>query len=106
MAKHGYSRENLLAICEGAFVPEAEWANRDSADAQRQLGECYALLKAGCKFAVLRGPDLMTDKRTIWVEVQYKGFAHLDYDGPLDKDTYYLPTLARLDSAGSGKDWY
>lgn len=106
MPKLDYSRDDLLAICERAFVPETRWFNRDSASAQRQLGECYALLKAGCNFVVQRGDDgCSTDDHTVWVEVACKGFAHMDYDGPLDRETYYLPTAARLDDR-DGRDWY
>jgi hypothetical protein len=100
-----YTREDLLAICERAFVPQDKWLDRDSSDAQRQLGECYALLKAGCDFAISRGGSLVTDDRTIWVSVVWEGFAHFDWGGPHDRETYYLPTDARLDAVNGG-DWY
>lgn len=94
-------RDELLSICEAAFVPQEHWSNRDSASAQRQLGEAYALLKAGCEYWI--GRD--TDARTIWVTIEYEGFAHKDYDGGLDTDHFYLPTRQRLADA-NGTDWY
>jgi hypothetical protein len=101
-----YTREDLVAICERGFVPEDSWTDRDSSDAQRQLGQCYALLRAGCEFEVLQGKyDLKTDEHTIWVELTFKGFGYFDYDGDLSRETFYLPTVARLD-ARAGKDWY
>jgi hypothetical protein len=96
-----YTREDLLAICECAFVQQEHWYNRDSASAQRQLGEAYALLKAGCEFWI--GSD--TDIRTIWVVITSEGFAHKDYDGGLDTEHFYLPTRERL-AQSDGKDWY
>lgn len=109
MPTEEYAREDLLAICERSFVAHAAWSNRDTADAQRQLGECYALLRAGCDFTVLRGPmglhGLETDDQTVWVEITWKGFAVFDYDGDWDTETYYLPTVARLDLRNGG-DWY
>ncbi|KUM34554.1 hypothetical protein [Arthrobacter sp. EpRS71] len=96
-----YTRDELLAICEASFVPQQHWSNRDSASAQRQLGEAYALLKAGCEFWV--GRD--TDSRTIWLTIEFEGFAHKDYDGGLDTEHFYLPTRERLAGA-QGTDWY
>lgn len=101
-----YTRDDLIGICEQAFTSESSWTNRDSATAHRQLGECYALLRAGCDFSILRGPKLTTDERTVWVKVTFKGFAHFDWGGEYDAELYYLPTLDRLATAGSGRDWY
>jgi hypothetical protein len=106
MTQPEYSRDNLIEICERAFVPQSHWSNRDTSGAQKQLGECYALLRAGCGFRIIRGSDLRTDDRTIWLEVESQGFAHFDYDGGEDYDTYYLPTPERLESSGPGNDWY
>lgn len=33
MAKTDYTREDLIAICERAIVPQDHWRNRDSASA-------------------------------------------------------------------------
>jgi len=51
------TREELIALCEAALVPESEWRNRDSAGAQRQIGEAWALLRAGCPYRILPGTD-------------------------------------------------
>ena len=96
-----YTREELLAICEAGFVPQEHWSNRDTASAQRQLGEAYALLKAGCDYSI--GSD--TNNRTIWAVITFEGFARKDYDGGLDTEHFYLPTRKRLADA-NGTDWY
>jgi hypothetical protein len=104
--KPDYTRDDLIAICERAFVPHAKWSDRDTAFAQRQLGECYALLRAECDFIICRGEhDLKTDDKTVWVEITYRGFGNFDYDGDWDVDTFYVPTIARLDQR-DGQDWY
>lgn len=94
-------RDELISICEAAFVPQEHWSNRDTASAQRQLGEAYALLKAGCEFWI--GPA--SNDQTLWVNIAFEGFAHKDYDGGLDTDHFYLPTRKRLEEA-NGTDWY
>lgn len=114
--KTDYSREDLISICERAVVPECKWHDRDSAEAQKQIGQCWAWLKAGCEFTVQvsthpakRG--CFTDERTIWVEVRAKGFTAFEYgdeDGSgenMDGETFYLPTIARLESRVE-RDWY
>lgn len=98
-----HSREDLLAICERAFTPEAKWRNRDSSAAHRQLGECYALLRAGCPFYVHQD-----DHQTLWVHVEFYGFESFEWgrdEVPRESERYYLPTKARLD-ARDGDDWY
>jgi hypothetical protein len=92
-------------------VPEAKWTNRDSAAAVRQLGDCLALLRAGCDFTIRThensrsGDPCVTDARTIWVDITFRGFAAFEHDGPLENETYYIPTQERIDAAGGG-DWY
>lgn len=105
-----YNREALLAICEASCVEQHKWRDRDSAEAQMQVGKCYALLKAHCDFKVMEGEpkagQCVTDERTIWVEVEYEGFMyHEDPECGRQKDTFYLPTPARLDET-KGEDWY
>ncbi|BBZ65801.1 hypothetical protein MINS_12300 [Mycolicibacterium insubricum] len=99
-----YTRSQLLTICRRASVPESKWHNRDSADAQRQLGEAYALLAAGCDYAIgARSTD-----RTIWVTIWSRGFDWFEdgpSDGNRDAGRYYLPTPERLRNA-NGSDWY
>lgn len=101
----GALRNRLVAICERAFVAEEFWFNRDSAKSQRQLGECYALLRAGCVFELRHDMSGQPDDGTIWVRIWSQGFAHFDWGGGLDEETYYLPDEDRLDRA-DGKDWY
>lgn len=98
------TREDLIAICERAFTPQEKWRNRDSGDAHRQLGECYALLKAGCDFYVRYDGRL----HTWWVTVEYHGFDYFEYgaqEGCTSNEQFYLPTAERLD-ARPGEDWY
>lgn len=98
-------RAALLALCERGFVPQEQWRNRDSSAAQRQLGEAYALLRAGCDFFV----DRQTKHGAHWVVIEFRGFDYFegDYDGrgPLDNERFYIPTAERLD-ANDGGDWY
>lgn len=108
----GYTRAELLAICEKAFVHQDKWRNRDSSHSMRQLGECYALLKAECEFTVLYRNaetsgrfDLSTDARTIWVSIKFRGFSWFEERADLEEETYWLPTPARLEAA-DGEDWY
>jgi len=102
--KENYTREKLLSICERAFVLEDKWSDRDSAEAQKQLGWCYAWLKDGCEFKILHNKKgLCTDEDTIWVEIRADGFQKFDWDGEQDIESFYLPTEKRLKS---GSDWY
>lgn len=106
MSQATYDRDSLISICERAFVPQQHWRNRDTSSAQRQLGEAYALIKAGCEFHILRGDGgIATNDHTIWIQIEFKGFAFFDYDGSTENETYYLPTTQRLDRV-AGKDWY
>jgi hypothetical protein len=98
-----YTRQELIAICERAVVPEARWRNRDSASAQRGVGLAWAWLRAGCEFHFTTDPK--SDDRTIWIEIHAKGFGFFDWGGDKDDELVYLPTPQRLDAAGGG-DWY
>ena len=106
-----YTREDLIKICEQAFVPEDKWHDRDSENAQCKLGECYSLLKAGCDFEVIYEDEVCgTDEYTIWLYIYSKGFMWFedwgeDRDSSKEKHLYYLPTQKRLDEANGG-DWY
>jgi hypothetical protein len=105
-------RGALIALCERAAVPQEHWRNRDTAVAQRQVGEALMLLRAGCEFRILTGsPDgkhynrgLVSNETTTWVEITHHGFDYFE-GGDVDEDTFYIPTEARLDAA-DGKDWY
>lgn len=113
-----YTREDLLKICEQAFVSEDKWHDRDSENAQSCLGECYALLKDGCEFEVVYEEDnhiCETDEDTIWLYIYSKGFMYYESCYPDDteeerkgykeKKHFYLPTQKRLDEV-NGEDWY
>ncbi len=109
-----YTRKELIAICESAFVPEIKWNDRDSESAQCQLGECYALLKAGCDFEIIYEDDICgTDENTIWLYVYSHGFSWFEsFNKPnertrdeMEEHHYYLPTIKRLKEA-NGNDWY
>lgn len=98
-------REELIALCDRALaVSQDDWSNRDTARATMQLGQAYALLRAGCDFYIT---DLKMG--SWWVTITYKGFDYFEGTfegmGPLDDDSFYIPTLERLDSV-QGKDWY
>lgn len=99
-----FTREHLIAIAEAAIVPESQWHDRDSQGAQKQVGECWALLRAGCEFRLSTIEPCVTDERTIWLEIDSVGFSYFE-EGERSEDTFYLPTRASL-AAANGKDWY
>lgn len=99
-----YTREELIVICEQATVPETGWHDRDSYEAQFQVGECWALLRAGCEFDI-HGveSDPATDDQTIWLTTWGKGFSYFENhesgDDPRaykEDELHYLPTPERL----------
>jgi hypothetical protein len=111
------TREDLIAICEAAVVPEKHWHDRDSQAAHVQVGQAWALLGADCHYKLrLRRDDkedrCVTDSDTIWLDIWSKGFTYFEWgeDSTNPKvgrehDTIYLPTPKRL-LAANGKDWY
>ena len=95
-------REALIELCERGFSPQSTWWDRDSASAHRQLGECYALLKAGCEFTI----EPATKYGSHWVRITYRGFDSFEWgEGHEDAEEFYVPTAERLNRA-AGKDWY
>jgi hypothetical protein len=102
----GYTREQLIELCERGIVPESKWLDRDSHGAQSGLGKAWALLRAGCDFRdVSSDSDLSDFGGTVWIRIYSKGFKHFDWDGGLEDDLFYIPTAERLDR-GNGGDWY
>ncbi len=98
-----YAREDLIAICERAIVPFARWSgrNRDTADAQRQLGECWALLKAGCPFRI----EAYAQAGMILVYIDFpEEVGAKPQKEQLKYQRYYLPTVGRLETM-AGLDW-
>lgn len=100
------TREELIALIDRATVPQDQWRDRDSAGAQRQMGEGRALLLAGCDFVICDDKDEYTksDAETWWIDITYKGFDYFEI-GELSTDTLYIPTAKRL-ADRAGKDWY
>jgi hypothetical protein len=99
--------EELIARCEAAVVPVERWSNRDSAGAQRQIGEALVLLRAGAEWREAIDPK--SDERTLWIEITYPGFEAFEC-GRDDRtywadDLFYIPTAARV-AASEGSDWY
>lgn len=111
------NREELLALIRDAFVPQEQWSDRDSERAQRQLGEAFALLTAGCEYTIGRQENVKGDPRTLWVHIWSRGFdwfegtgdpdwdAGSQRDRQLNEHTFYVPTRTRLADA-AGSDWY
>lgn len=103
-----YTREDLLKICEQAFVNTDKWHDRDSYHSQCQLAQCYVLLKDNCDFKVIyedeKHPYCQTDEHTIWLEISATGFDWFE-GGEMATETFYLPTQKRLDEV-NGNDWY
>lgn len=109
-----YTREELIKICQKAFIAQEKWNNRDSASSQIALGSCYALLKAGCYFEIQYTKDstgCSTDENTIWIQFWVHDFSWFEYNEDNAKGTkdhnyhFYLPTEKRLKERKGG-DWY
>ena len=97
------TRDELIDLCMRGSVPQDRWHDRDSARAQRQLGECLALLAAGCDFTV--SP---VDGCTWWVQIKSQGFNYFEFgsdEGIFDSDHFYVPTAKQLADT-EGRDWY
>ncbi len=100
------TREHLVDLCTRGVVQHDRWADRDSANAQRQLGEARALLAAGCRFQVIRVGNLASDAGTWWVCIEFRGFQAFEYGiDHMEDETFYIPTAERLANADGG-DWY
>jgi hypothetical protein len=75
-----------------------------------QLGQAYALLKAGCEFEI--NEESSNDKAT-HIRVFYKGFGFFEncYEEDenerdfMQKEFFYIPTKKALKEA-RGQDWY
>jgi hypothetical protein len=107
--KINYSRQQLVALCQKAFVKQKDWEDRDSASAQIQLAQAYWLLKGGCKFRIRdnkeKDKEFITDNVTIWLDIYWRGFKNFETGGDLEERTFYIPTLKRLKIYPKG-DWY
>lgn len=101
------NRKWLIHLCEKAIVNHENWANRDSANAQAQVGRLWAYLSAGLPFRILTKQNCqnglyVTNDRIIWIEVEVPGFAYFE-GGEKDADTFYLPKPQQI---VPGHDWY
>ena len=105
MAVTTLTREGLISLCERGVVNVEAWRNRDSEGAQRQLGEAWALLRAGCEFDFDEEMIDNSGGKIVWVIIHRPGFATVDWGGPWEDTHYYLPSNERLHAVG-GKDWY
>lgn len=106
--KINYSRKKLIELCEKAIVPEKKWGDRDSSSAHRQIGEAWALLKAGCNYDVRYSDKsaVNTDNHTIWVEITFDGFqAFEEGSGCRESEIFYIPTEMRIEKS-KDDDWY
>lgn len=105
-----YTRDELIAICERAVVPMNHWRDRDSPHSHEKLGLCWAMLKAGAEFTIHSASEkggCHTNRATIWLTLTWNNFSDFEYGTRLSESgTFYLPTPARLDAVGPGKDWY
>lgn len=99
-------RQELIELCEAAIVSVEKWSNRDSASAQRQIGEAWALLRAGATFCVRMNDErdmCVTNDSTIWIDITFDGFGSFE-GGVAETELFYIPTWERLSEDGS--DWY
>lgn len=113
------TREELIALCEKAIVPQDKWSNRDSESAQQNIGRCCQLLKCGCKFQILtkeNHPNYCSDEETwklhFWVHNfnWFENYTSDENDGYRSGSdgkllTFFIPTNKALKKA-NGDDWY
>jgi hypothetical protein len=102
------TRDELIALCDRGIVPIAEWSDRDTAKAQRQLAWARALLKAGAPYR--EAPMVNPSPDTHWIEVTWPGFDAFEQGrdfaaGYHETSLHYIPTAERLDRT-AGRDWY
>lgn len=97
------TRKELIRLCENSIVKENKWHDRDSEKAQIQIGEAWALLKAGCMYR-----EVSKNSHTLDIEVFSNGFRWFESGGEEDckeSRTFYIPTEERLKESKGG-DWY
>jgi hypothetical protein len=118
------TREQLIAICERAIVPQEKWNDRDSESAQKNVGRVWQLLKCGCEFLILTKDNCTayqpSDDETWQIHFWVHNFMWFENGGIDDADNpkkgylsdsngqplfFYLPTEETLKRA-NGNDWY
>ena len=95
------TREELIERCEQAIVQVGNWENRDSPEAQRQVGECWALLKGGCPYRIVEETEFRLP--VIWVAIVHPTYDSFEYDAAHSESRFYLPLAERISPDG---DWY
>jgi hypothetical protein len=107
-----YSREKLIEICEKSIVPWEKWSSCLTPPAQKKVGLCWNLLKAGCEFEILVKPkevgDLaVTNERNIWLRIRWPSVVDVGMKKGdcSNEELFYLPTEKRL-IENEGGDWY
>lgn len=96
--------EAIVKLCERAFLPQEKWRDRDTSGCQRQLGELYAMARAGSECSI----ELGHRGRLLDVTVKIRGFMYHECgaeDGILEIETFYCPSLEWLEVCDGG-DWY
>ncbi len=98
------TREELISLCEKGIIPVEKWRNRDTPEAQAQLGICWAYLKAGCEFNVDIGIYF------IILNIFHPTFSTIERQEPLggpelEETSFYVPTQRQLDRKNGG-DWH
>lgn len=103
--KTNYTRTELIKLCEDAIVPESKWVSDSTEYVQRQVGNCWVLLKAGCKFKVLTDPDceFPTNDKQVVIRINSKGFRNFEA-GNGAKNRFVLPTRQILNTVED--DWH
>lgn len=94
------TRERLIELCEKAIVDESKWDDRDSSAAQMNIGQAWALLKAGCEYQITSH-----NKEYINLDISYKDFGSFERSKPNETESFYIPSEDRLKYFG-GNDWY
>jgi len=94
------TREYLIQLCEKAIVDESKWDDRDSSDAQMNIGKVWALLKAGCEYQIASH-----DEEYVNLDISYKDFGSFERSKPKETESFYIPTESRLNHF-CGNDWY
>ena len=92
-------RQTLIELCEKSTVHESKWGNRDSHSAQKNIGEAWALLRAGCEYEIYE-----KNHKVYHLKIYSKGFMYFE-GGNTEVDFYYIPTEKRINDSIDG-DWY
>lgn len=93
MLKLDYTRAELIQAIENAIQQVDDWSNRDDPYLHVRLGQCWALLKAGCEYEIkLPDPndplkDCVTHEGTVWLDIKFPRFE----SEAATADLYWIP---------------